>query len=99
LADKRGLTGASPKKFCLLMEQNQLCRLHDRGRAEAIEMRRLPIFISLDPLTFLKVFAAGLQAQFADAARAPLPEYLAALMRELEDGDQKPPTPNLRNAA
>jgi hypothetical protein len=30
-------------------------------------------------------FAAGLRAQFADAARAPLPEYLAALMRELED--------------
>src|SRR5262245_1746573 len=36
--------------------------------------------------------AAGLRAEFADAACAPVPEYLAALMREL-DGDQRPPTP------
>jgi hypothetical protein len=64
-----------------------------------IEMRRLPIIIALDPMKFVQAFAAGLQAQFAGAACAPLPEYLAALMRELEDGDQKPPTPNLRKAA
>ena len=40
---------------------------------------------------FVKAFAAGLRAEFADAASAPLPEYLAALMRELEDGDQTQP--------
>jgi hypothetical protein len=62
-------------------------------------MRRLPIIIALDPMKFVQAFAAGLRAEFADAARAPLPEYLAALMRELEDCDQKPPTPNLRKAA
>jgi hypothetical protein len=62
-------------------------------------MRRLPIIIALDPMKFVKAFAAGLRAEFADATRAPLPEYLAALMRELEDGDQKPPTPKLRKAA
>jgi CheY-like chemotaxis protein len=45
-------------------------------------MRRLPA-ISLDPMTFLQVFAAGLRAEFADAACAPVPEYLAALMRQL----------------
>jgi hypothetical protein len=53
-------------------------------------MRRLPV-ISLDPMKFVQAFAAGLRAEFADAARAPLPEYLAALMRELEDGDQTQP--------
>jgi hypothetical protein len=58
-------------------------------------MRRLSI-ISFD---FVKAFAAGLRAEFADVARAPLPEFLATLMRELEDGDQKPPTPNLDKAA
>jgi hypothetical protein len=62
-------------------------------------MRRLPILISLDPMNFVQAFAAGLRAEFADVAGTPLPEYLAALMRELEDGDQKPPTPNLRKAA
>jgi hypothetical protein len=58
----------------------------------------LPI-VSLDPMKFVQAFAAGLQAEFADAAFAPLPEYLAVLMRELEDGDQRPPTPNLPKAA
>jgi hypothetical protein len=53
-------------------------------------MRRLPV-ISLDPMKFVKAFAAGLRAEFADAARAPLPEYLSALTRELEDGDQTQP--------
>jgi hypothetical protein len=48
-------------------------------------MRRLPI--SLDPMKFLQAFAAGLRAEFADAACAPVPEYLAALMRQL-DGDR-----------
>ena len=61
-------------------------------------MRHLPI-ISLDPMKFVQAFAAGLQAEFADAASAPVPEYLAALMRELEDRDQKPPTPNVPKAA
>ena len=42
-------------------------------------MRRLPA-ISLDPMKFLQAFAAGLRAEFADAACAPVPEYLAALM-------------------
>ena len=51
-------------------------------------MRRLPIIIALDPMKFVQAFAAGLRAEFADAARTPLPEYLAVLMRELEDGDQ-----------
>ena len=50
-------------------------------------MRRLPA-ISLDPMKFLQAFAGGLRAEFADAACAPVPEYLAALMRQLElDGD------------
>ena len=54
-------------------------------------MRRLPA-VSLDPMKFVQAFAAGLRAEFADAACAPVPEYLAALMREL-DGEQRPPTP------
>lgn len=54
-------------------------------------MRRLPA-VPLDPMKFVQAFAAGLRAEFADAACAPVPEYLAALMREL-DGDQRPPTP------
>ena len=49
-------------------------------------MRRLPA-ISLDPMKFLQAFAAGLRVEFADAACAPVPEYLAALMRQL-DGDR-----------
>src|SRR6516165_4733553 len=52
----------------------------------SIGMRRLPA-ISLDPIKFLQTFAAGLRAEFADAACAPVPEYLAALMRQL-DGDR-----------
>jgi hypothetical protein len=36
-------------------------------------MRRLPA-ISLDPMKFLQAFAAGLRAEFADAACAPVPE-------------------------
>ena len=52
-------------------------------------MRRVPA-ISLDPMKFVQAFAAGLRAEFADVA--PVPEYLAALMRELY-GDQRPPTP------
>src|SRR5262249_7170207 len=54
-------------------------------------MRNLPIMISLDLMTFVQAFGVGLRAEFADAACAPVPEYLVALMREL-DGDQKPPT-------
>jgi hypothetical protein len=46
-------------------------------------MRRLPA-ISLDPMKFLQAVAAGLRAEFADAACAPVPEYLAALMRQLD---------------
>src|SRR5262249_33081551 len=49
-------------------------------------MRRLPA-ISLDPMKFLQAFAAGLRAEFADAACAPVPDYPAALMRQL-DGDR-----------
>ena len=54
-------------------------------------MRRLPA-TSLDLMKFVQALAAGLRAEFADAACAPVPEYLVALMRELDD-DQKPPTP------
>jgi len=54
-------------------------------------MRRLPAIL-LDPMKFVQAFGAGLRAEFADAACAPVPEYLAALMREL-DGDQRPPAP------
>jgi len=61
------------------------------GRSPDSEMRRLSA-ISLDPMKFVQAFAAGLRAEFADAACAPVPEYLAALMREL-DGDQRPQTP------
>ena len=46
-------------------------------------MRRLPA-VSLDPMKFLQAFAAGLRAEFADAACAPVPEYLVALMRQLD---------------
>ena len=49
-------------------------------------MRRMPA-ISLNPMKFLQAFAAGLRAEFADAACASVPEYLAALMRQL-DGDR-----------
>jgi|SRR5215510_16549169 len=52
-------------------------------------MRRLPA-TSLDLMKFVQAFGVGLRAEFADAACAPVPEYLVALMREL-DGDQKPP--------
>src|SRR5262249_52598252 len=72
-----------------------LCRIHDIRRAterlgpgevrRSIGMRRLPA-ISLDPMKFLQAFAGGLRAEFADAACAPVPEYLAALMRQF-DGD------------
>jgi hypothetical protein len=48
-------------------------------------MRHLPA-ISLDPRRFLQTFAAGLRAEFADAACGPVPDYLAALMQQL-DGD------------
>ena len=61
------------------------------GRSPDSEMRRLSA-ISLDPMKFVQAFAAGLRAEFADAACTPVPEYLAALMREL-DGGQRPPTP------
>src|SRR5262249_7062827 len=66
-------------------------KAHDRtvGPGEvrrSIGMRRLPA-ISLDPMKFLQAFAAGLRAEFADAACAPVPEYLTALMRQL-DGDR-----------
>jgi len=40
-------------------------------------MRRLPA-ISLDAMKFVQAFAAGLCAEFADAACAPVPEYLAS---------------------
>jgi hypothetical protein len=40
-------------------------------------MCRLPI-ISLDPMKFVQTFAAGLRAEFADAASAPIPEYLGS---------------------
>ena len=54
-------------------------------------MRRLPA-TSLDLMIFVQAFGVGLRAEFADAACAPVPEYLVALMREL-DGNQNPPTP------
>jgi len=51
-------------------------------------MRRLPI--SLDPMKFLQAFAAGLRAEFADAGCAPVPEYLAALMRQAVAAAESP---------
>ena len=54
----------------------------------SVGMRRLPA-ISLDPVKFLQTFAAGLRAEFADAACAPVPEYLAALMRQLDGGSYR----------
>ena len=84
------------KNLAATSEQNHLCRIHDIRRAterlgpgevrRSIGMRRLPA-ISLDPMKFVQAFAAGLRAAFADAACAPVPEYLAALMRQL-DGDR-----------
>ena len=53
-------------------------------------MRRLAHYLFRSD-QFVKAFAAGLRAEFADAASAPLPVYLAALVRELEDGDQTQP--------
>ena len=47
------------------------------GRSPDSEMRRLPA-ISLDPMKLVQAFAAGLRAEFADAACAPVPECLAA---------------------
>src|SRR5215813_12639842 len=79
------------KNLAAALEQNHLCRIHNIRRAterlgevrRSIGMRRLPA-ISLDPMKFLQAFAAGLRAEFADAACAPVPEYLAALMRQLD---------------
>jgi len=53
-------------------------------------MRRLPA-TSLDLMKFVQAFGVGLRAEFADAACAPVPAYLVALVREL-DGGEKPPT-------
>src|SRR5262245_51710518 len=87
--------GRARKNLTAVWEQNYLCRIHDIRRAterlgpgevrRSIGMRRLPA-ICLDPMKFLQAFAGGLRAEFADAACAPVPEYLAALMRQF-DGD------------
>src|SRR6516165_7904221 len=84
------------KNLAATSEQNRLRRIHDIRRATerlgqgrsvgVLGMRRMPA-ISLDPMKFLQAFAAGLRAEFADAACAPVPENLAALMRQL-DGDR-----------
>ena len=50
-------------------------------------MRRPP-FILLDPMKLPQVFTGGLRAEFADAACALVPEYLATLTRRL-DGDNE----------
>ena len=57
------------------------------GRSPDSEMRRLPAI----SMKLVQAFAAGLRAEFADAACAPVPAYLVALVREL-DGGEKPPT-------
>src|SRR5262249_32211021 len=85
-----------PQKSCrrlgtkpLLSDSQHKARDRTVGPGEvrrSIGMGRLPA-MSLDPMTFLQAFAAGLRAEFADAACAPVPEYLAALMRQL-DGDR-----------
>src|SRR5262245_15361831 len=90
------LSSIARKNFAAALEQKHLRRIHDIRRAterlgpgevrRSMGMRHLPA-ISLDPMKFLQAFAAGLRAEFADAACAPVPEYLAALMRQL-DGDR-----------
>jgi hypothetical protein len=65
------------KNLAVASEQSHLCRIHNIRRATerlgqgrsvgALGMRRLPA-ISLDPMEFLQAFAAGLRAEFADAA-------------------------------
>src|SRR5215471_16455390 len=85
-----------PQKFCRrlgtklpLSYSRHKARDRTVGPGEvrrSMGMRHLPA-ISLDPMKFLRAFAAGLRAEFADAACAPVPEYLAALMRQL-DGDR-----------
>src|SRR5262249_35226422 len=51
--------------------------------------RRLPA-ISLDPMKFLQAFAAGLRAEFAGGACAPVPGDTAAPMRRLEGVRNQP---------
>ena len=84
------------KNLAATSEQNRLRRIHDIRRAterlgpgevrRSMGMRRLP---ALDPMKFLQAFAAGLRAEFADVACAPVPEYLAALMRQLDGGSYR----------
>jgi hypothetical protein len=84
----------SSKNLGVTGEQNRLGHIHDIGVGRrSTEMRHLPI-LSLNPLKFVQAFAAGLRAEFADAACAPVPDYLAALISEL-DGDQTPPIASL----
>ena len=69
------------KNLAAASEQKHLCRIHNIRRAterlgqevrRSIVMRRLPA-ISLDPMKFVQVFAAGLRPEFADVACAPVP--------------------------
>src|SRR5262245_37625899 len=64
---------------------------HSPAKAVPGSMRRLPA-TSLDLMKFVQAIGVGLRAQYADVACAPVPEYLLALVREL-NGDQTPPTP------
>src|SRR5262249_27104057 len=57
-------------------------------------MRRLPATF-LDLMKFVQAIGVGLRAGYDDIACAPVPEYLLALVREL-NGDQKPQTPMRR---
>jgi hypothetical protein len=52
-------------------------------------MCRLPI-ISLDPMKFVQTFAAGLRAEFADAASAPIPEYLGSANARIGGSEPTP---------
>src|SRR5262249_57222870 len=58
------------------------------------DMRRLPATF-LDLMKFVQAIGVGLRAGYDDIACAPVPEYLLALVREL-NGDQKPQTPMRR---
>jgi hypothetical protein len=77
-------------------EQNRLYRIDDiRGTAERLcegesvgALGCPSAFILLDPMKLPQVFTGGLRAEFADAACALVPEYLATLTRRL-DGDNE----------
>src|SRR6266481_3010892 len=78
----------SRKNLAFGPEQNRLCRIVDTQRlgtggvpaGEKVAMRLIPLVRTVQfPLTL----AGGLRTTFADVASSPLPDRLAALMRQL----------------